>query len=638
MPAFFAASVFSLRPPIGRTRPYYIYATYGGWPSGQAVFRSTDPFGPYEEKMLVEKYIDGKPNTIHQGALVDDVKGKWWTIMQQDLGCLGRFPNLQPVKWVDNWPVVGDNGVPYESYTKPSTSESYPLLRRLPTTDNFRNYPLDMQWEWNHEPDNNAWSLFERQGWLRIKSTNVVSSLPQARNILTQRIFMNPNKATTGTIRLDVSRLMEGDRAGICIFQDPYAAIAVEIKGGKPQIVWWQDKVKDAGDSFTPSEKTQAVTLTDNIVYLRGAIKYGDNKARFYYSTDNKVWKQLGGETPQSFNLSVFFGSRFGLFCYSTKTSGATADFDWFSTEDHFDEDELYQPLVVTLDEKMFTVKKIVPASKSLEAMIGGFCSPGITATFLDKHTENVTTQTVFEPDSLGIVEFRNGQMTGVAQGSTRVKASYTDLLGNQTDTAFTAKSSYFPLDPQFITTNLVGQGTYTRNTSYSIFKFSQEGQMGWVYPNKMDFSDFKYLVVNLYKKQTANAHLNIYTTAKTTGACYSTEKFGDSLQIVVDLDAAVYTSRSSRGRALDKKKIYMVSFTGSIANKPLYLKEMFLSNDEQYAPTGVVDLAGEQPSGPTSVYSLSGQLLRRNVNRREALVGLPAGVYIIGGRKVMIR
>ena len=76
---------------------YYIYATYGGWPSGQALFRSKDPFGPYEEKMVVEKSYNNVPNTIHQGALVEDINGKWWTVMQEDLGALGRFPNLQPV-------------------------------------------------------------------------------------------------------------------------------------------------------------------------------------------------------------------------------------------------------------------------------------------------------------------------------------------------------------------------------------------------------------------------------------------------------------------------------------------------------------------------------------------------------------
>ncbi|MBQ7495159.1 MAG: family 43 glycosylhydrolase [Bacteroidaceae bacterium] len=617
---------------------YYIYATYGGWPSGQAVFRSESPFGPYEEKMLVEKWIDGKANTIHQGALIDDVKGKWWTIMQQDLGCLGRFPNLQPVKWVDNWPVVGDNGIPYESYTKPATSETYPLIKRLPTTDNFRSYPLGMQWEWNHTPDNTAWSLFERQGWLRIKTNEVVGCLPQARNMLTQRIFMNPDKATTGTVRLDVSRLQEGDRAGICIFQDPYAAIAVEMKNGQPQLVWWQDKVKDAGSNFTATEKTQAVNLTDNIVYLRAAIKYGDNKAMFYYSTDNKTWKRLGGETSQSFNLSIFFGSRFGLFCYSTKTSGAIADFDWFSTEAAFDEDALYQPLVPSLDEKMFTAKNIVPSKKLIETLIGGWCSPGITATFLDRHKENVSSLTNFEPDSLGIVEFKNGQMGGIGQGSTRVKASYTDLLGNQVDTAFTAKASYFPLEPQFITTNLSGTNTFTRNSTYGLFKFSADGQAGWVYDKAIDLTGYKYLVVQLSRKQTANVHLNIYTTTKLTGSCFSSEEFGDSLTICINLEEAKYTSKTNNGKALNRKSVRMVTFTGTLANKLMYVKDMFLTNDSQYDPTGVTDLVAKPESVTVNVYTLSGQLLRHGVMHQQATQGLPAGIYVIDGKKVIVK
>ena len=64
----------------------------------------------------------------------------------------------------------------------------------------------------------------------------------------------------------------------------------------------------------------------------------------------------------------------------------------------------------------------------------------------------------------------------------------------------------------------------------------------------------------------------------------------------------------------------------------------MFLSNDSQYAPVGVVDLADEQPSGLTSVYSLSGQLVRRSVLRSQALTGLPAGIYIVGGKKILVK
>ena len=48
---------------------------------------------------------------------------------------------------------------------------------------------------------------------------------------------------------------------------------------------------------------------------------------------DGKTWEPFGGETQQSFNLSVFVGSRFGIFCYATKQQGGYADFDWISME-----------------------------------------------------------------------------------------------------------------------------------------------------------------------------------------------------------------------------------------------------------------------------------------------------------------
>ena len=312
---------------------YYIYATYGGWPSGQVAFRSTNIFGPYEEKMLLEKYIDGKVNTIHQGSLIDTPDGnEWWTIMQEDKGAMGRMPNLQPVTWEDGWPIVGNNGKPYTTYTKPNVGATYPITV-LSTTDSFRSYPLGLQWEWNHTPDNGAWTLFERPGWLRLKTGAVVEKLTQARNMLTQRIYAYTNKASKGTVRIDVSHLQEGDRAGICVFQDPYAYIAVEKKDGKCRLVWRQDQLR-TNDGFTPKETAKKLTIPD-VVYLRATMNYNDSKTKFYYSLDNKTFTPLGDQTTLSFNLTVFVGARFGLFCYATQENEERgyADFDWISTE-----------------------------------------------------------------------------------------------------------------------------------------------------------------------------------------------------------------------------------------------------------------------------------------------------------------
>lgn len=317
---------------------YYIYSTYGGYPSGQTVFRSRDPFGPFEEKVLVEKRYGRNINTIHQGALLQDVEGKWWTVMQEDLGALGRFPNLLPVTWEDGWPVVAGGVRPPVTFVdkiKGPVSSGEKNVKPLPTSDDFSGKELGMQWQWNHNPVENAWSLSERSGWLRLKTIGVNQELHQAQGMLTQRIFADKENPSTGTIRLDVRKLKEGDRAGICIFQDPYAQICVEKTKKGYQLLWRQDKVRNAGRGFefAPKEMRQVIKPKKGIVYLRALIQYGENKARFQYSLDGKNWQAFGGETQQTFNLTVFVGSRFGLFCYATKQQGGYADFDWFSTE-----------------------------------------------------------------------------------------------------------------------------------------------------------------------------------------------------------------------------------------------------------------------------------------------------------------
>ena len=624
---------------------YYIYATYGGWPSGQAVFRSKSPFGPYEEQMVVEKSYNNVPNTIHQGALVEDIAGNWWTVMQEDLGALGRMPNLQPMKWVDDWPVLKRSGAPYKSFTdkivKPAFSGNT-RVKRLPTTDAFRDYPLGMQWEWNHLPDNNAWSLFERPGWLRLKTSNVTTKLPQARNMLTQRIFAMKNKETTGTVRIDTRGMTEGDRAGICILQDPYGMICIEMVDGKLQLRWEQDKVRD--NNSKSAEKTQAVELEDSIIYLRAGIKYEENKAKFYYSTDNKTWKRFGSETSQSFNLSVFVGSRFGLFCYATKKKGGYADFDWFTTEDNFDEAEIYPATFTAPTEKAATVSKIaLPATqKTIDVMIGDKRLPIVTATYADKatHTANVAAYSTFKADNAGIVEFKDGQMLGVGQGSTNVNVSYTDIFGNKSEASFTAKSSYFPLDQQYVRNDLGGgSGTYRQNANNSVFKFVEvKNQQGWVYFDDVDMSDYRYLVIKLSTKQSAGAKVNIYTTEKLAGACHSTPLSTTDATTVVDLSEAKYTSTTNKNKALDLKKVRMVTFQGTVANKTIVLADMYLTNDPMADPTGIGDVVAKPQSAFVSVYSVSGQIVRSNVSRSQALQGLAPGLYIVDGKKVMVK
>ena len=608
---------------------YYIYATYGGWPSGQVAFRSTDPFGTYEEKMLVEKTINGQVNTIHQGALIEDTEGKWWTIMQQDLGALGRFPNLQPVTWVDGWPIVGNNGVPYQTYTKPVGTNEYP--RQMTTTDVFRNFPLDMQWEWNHLPQANGYSLFERAGWLRLKATSTTNLLSQAQNTLTQRIYMRSDKPSIGTVRLDVTKLADGDRAGICIFQDPYAQIGVEKKNGEYKIYWRQDALDGAAAST--KEQYASATVTD-IVYLRASFNYNTSKTKFYYSLDNKTWTAFGGETSMGFNLSVFVGARFGLFCYATSAlGGGSADFDWFSTEEDFDEDALYQPFTRPLDESMFTATQLAPAATSMYLKIGALYAPRITATFKDKHTENVSSQVTYESSNPENVEIVNGQLRGLKQGSSVITASYTDILGNNLETSFTANGTYFPLGQEDVKV-LKGSGTYTEKNH--IFVPNKNGRVGWSYDTPIDISEFKYLVIKLLTVTTSTPNYGVIICPKTTLSVWHASDLTRNKITVIDLQSALYTSSQKKGQPLDLTNIASISLTSDgTGTGKVYVSEVYLTNEN---PVGIDEVEVTPQAGKVNVYTLAGQLLQEGVSRSEAVKSLPAGIYVIGNKKVIIR
>ena len=609
---------------------YYIYATYGGWPSGQTIFRSENIFGPYEEKILLEKTINNKPNTIHQGALVETQTGEWWTILQEDLGAFGRMPNLQPVKWKDGWPTIGSSGTPYTTaQKKPNTGTCSPRTL-LPTNDNFRSYQIGMQWQWNHNPDDGAWSLFERPGWLRMKTSGSASRLTQARNILTQRIFALHEKSTQpsrGTARIDVSKLEEGDRAGICILQDPYAAIAVEMKDGKKQLVWWQDTLR-VDNSFTPSEQTLEIDA-DSIIYLRAALTYGTSKTQFSYSLDNETYTEVGDQTTLKYNLSVFVGARFGLFCYNTEDgSEGYADFDWFSTEANFDEATFFSADFEGYSPEMLTAEKIEMAAESMEVMVGNNKTLQLTATFADGHTEDVSAKAKYTASIDGIVQMQGGMVRGLEEGIVDVTATYTDPMGNEFQATTNVRSSFFPFAAEYISTSLFSEGTYTEKTH--TFRPGQYGQMGWEYSNGADMSGYKYLVIKL-KRTASSAHLNVFTAPSIWSDCCATPDFGSKRQIVLDLQTAKYTSGNNTGQPLNTQNIRIVSFWSNYGT--IVVDDMYLTNNDDYTrsiPVGIEEIAEEQQPTSDAVYDLAG--------RKVTNGNLPRGIYIIGNRKVAVK
>ncbi|MEX2371961.1 MAG: glycoside hydrolase 43 family protein [Bacteroidales bacterium] len=299
---------------------YYLYGTYGGRDGIQVALRSENIYGPYEQKVVISDATPGVNFGIHQGALIQSPQGEWWTILFVDSGPFGRFPSLQPVTWEDGWPMVGVDGKAVVTWRKPDMGRSYPVTE-LPVSDEFSENNLGMQWGWNHNPDPEYWSLSNRPGYLRLTTGRVVCNLREAPNTLTQRPFANYAQAipTTGVTKLEVSQMKDGDIAGLAVFQDPYAYIGVK-----------QEKESRNLIMVNNGEIIATVPMNGETVYLKTIASNSTGEATFWYSFNNRKFRQLGDTLNMKFNLSVFTGNKFCLFNYATEEAGGYVDFDWF--------------------------------------------------------------------------------------------------------------------------------------------------------------------------------------------------------------------------------------------------------------------------------------------------------------------
>ena len=87
---------------------YYIFAPFGGVGTGsQVVLRSKSIYGPYEHRVVLHQG-DTKINGPHQGGYIESQDGKGWFVHFQSRGAHGRIVHLEPVRWEDDWPIIGE--------------------------------------------------------------------------------------------------------------------------------------------------------------------------------------------------------------------------------------------------------------------------------------------------------------------------------------------------------------------------------------------------------------------------------------------------------------------------------------------------------------------------------------------------
>ncbi len=320
---------------------YYIFAPAGGVKQGwQVVLRSRNIFGPYEDRKVLEQGTTGI-NGPHQGAWVETQTGEHWFVHFQDQSAYGRVVHVQPMRWENDWPVIGmdhdGNGIgePVGTYRKPEVGMMH--AREAPLTgDEFSSTTPGLQWQWQANPRKEWVSLDARKGWLRFRAQRQGAdavNLWGAASLLLQKI---PAPALSATTLVDCRSLGIGERAGLLIFGLDYSYLSIEKAEGRLRVS--RIICHNAGEG-TPETLVKSVSVPETVITLRIDLHPEKDPAGvprvmcdFLYSADGRIFHRLGEESVAREGRWV--GAKIGLFV--SAKSGATpsgyADFDWFRT------------------------------------------------------------------------------------------------------------------------------------------------------------------------------------------------------------------------------------------------------------------------------------------------------------------
>ncbi len=260
---------------------------------------------------------------IHQGGIVQTQKGDWWALLMMDFHSIGRTVTLAPITWKDGWPMLGlegNLGRAPRTWIKPDIDVQVTPHAPYQRNENFDGAQLGRVWQWNHNPEENMWSL--SKGRLRLK-TMPAEQLMWARNSLTQRVI---GPESNVTVELYPKNMKDGDVAGLGNINVPCSWIGI-VCDGKSQILrCFEQAINDTID--VQLEKTEKI-------WLRLVGHYDDNSAHYEYSLDGKEFKQMGREMPLSYQLISFQGSRAALFAFNVRgNNGGYAEFDNFIVEE----------------------------------------------------------------------------------------------------------------------------------------------------------------------------------------------------------------------------------------------------------------------------------------------------------------
>lgn len=321
---------------------YWIMCPAGGVPTGfQLAMRSKSPYGPYEHKIVMAQG-DSEINGPHQGGWVHTSQGEDWFLHFQDKECYGRVVHLQPVTWIDNWPVMGKVpakgycGEPYTTYTKPKTAQPSVIVNPV-ESDEFNEPTLGLQWQWHANYDQ-KFGMPTAFGTFRLYTHKVSEdyvNLWEVPNLLLQK---TPADNFTATTKIRFTSKDQNQLGGLIMMGLDYSALVVKRVGDEFQLQHITCVAADKGKAeninvvatLKPTEvdKIDYQPAIHEDIYLRMTV--ADGKCSFSYSLNGKKYTAAGDEFTMK--EGKWIGAKIGLVAIEPagKSNRGWIDADWF--------------------------------------------------------------------------------------------------------------------------------------------------------------------------------------------------------------------------------------------------------------------------------------------------------------------
>ncbi len=313
---------------------YYIFAPAGGVETGwQLALRSKNVYGPYEERRVLAQGTT-PVNGPHQGAWVETQTGESWFLHFQDKGAYGRVVHLQPMRWADDWPVMGADpdgdgtGEPVLKFRKPNVGRAWPAVTP-PDSDEFDAPGLGLQWQWQANPQPNWAFPSGPLGYLRVFNTPLPEGHKNLWDVPSLLLQKFPAPEFTATARVTFTPRGDGEQTGLLVMGLDYSYLSV--KKAPEGLRVSQVVCKDA-DRGGAEREVAPSPLKSNTFFLRVKVS-GNALCTFSYSEDGQSFRPVG--EPFTARQGRWIGAKVGLFASRVGRARefGYADFDWFRFE-----------------------------------------------------------------------------------------------------------------------------------------------------------------------------------------------------------------------------------------------------------------------------------------------------------------